>query len=177
LGRFFYFYITGNIGMKKRKIGFELLIYDDASELSQNDQKLLHEASAARNNAYAPYSKFKVGAAVLLENGEVVIGNNQENASYPSGLCAERVAIFHAGAKYPGVAIKALAINASSSKQEDSMPAAPCGNCRQSIIEYEQKQKAPISLLLSSEAGPIYKCNSMADILPLAFNSSFLGDS
>ena len=163
--------------MEKRKIGFELLIYDDASELSQNDQKLLRDAAAARENAYAPYSKFKVGAAVLLENGEVVIGNNQENASYPSGLCAERVAIFHAGAKYPGVAVKSIAICASSSKHEIGVPAAPCGNCRQSIIEYEQRQKAPISLLLSSETGPIYKCNSIADILPLAFNSSFLGDS
>lgn len=163
--------------MKKKKIGFELLIYDDASELSQNDQELLRDASAARENAYAPYSKFKVGAAVLMENGEVVIGSNQENASYPSGLCAERVAIFHAGAKYPGVAVKAIAISASSSKHEVGEPAAPCGNCRQSIIEYEQKQKSPISLLLSSEKGPIYKCTSVADILPLAFNSSFLGDS
>ncbi|MBO0343440.1 MAG: cytidine deaminase [Bacteroidota bacterium] len=163
--------------MKKEKIGFELLIFDDASELSQNEQKLLKQAAAARQDAYAPYSKFKVGAAVLLENGEVVIGNNQENASYPSGLCAERVAIFHAGAKYPGVPVKAIAISASSSKEANGEPAAPCGNCRQSIIEYEQKQKSPISLLLSSETGPIYKCNSTADILPLAFNSSFLGDS
>lgn len=163
--------------MEKRKIGFDLFIFDDASELSQNEQKLLRDASIARGNAYAPYSKFKVGAAVLLENGEVVIGNNQENASYPSGLCAERVAIFQAGAKYPGVAIKAIAICASSSKLDIGEPAAPCGNCRQSIIEYEQNQGSSISLLLSSETGPIYKCNSMADILPLAFNSSFLGDS
>jgi len=163
--------------MKKKKIGFELFIYTDASELSQNDQELLRDAAAARENAYAPYSKFKVGAAVLMENGEVVIGSNQENASYPSGLCAERVAIFQAGAKYPGVTVKAIAISASSSKHEVVEPAAPCGNCRQSIIEYEQKQKSPISLLLSSEKGPIYKCTSVADILPLAFNSSFLGDS
>ena len=163
--------------MEKRKIGFELFIFDDEAELSQNDQKLLQDAAAARESAYAPYSKFKVGAAVLLENGEVVIGNNQENASYPSGLCAERVAIFHAGAKHPGVTIKSVAISASSSKHEVEEPAAPCGNCRQSIIEYEQKQNSPISLLLRSEKGPIYKCSSVADILPLAFNSSFLGDS
>lgn len=163
--------------MEKRKIGFELLVFDDASELSQNDQKLLQEAAKARENAYAPYSKFRVGAAVLLENGEVIIGSNQENASYPAGLCAERVAIFHAGAKYPGIAVKTIAICASSSKDGISSPAAPCGNCRQSIIEYEQKQRSPISLLLSSESGPVNKCNSMSDILPLAFNSSFLGDS
>ncbi|MBA4746756.1 MAG: cytidine deaminase [Muricauda sp.] len=163
--------------MEKKKIGFELLIYENENELSQNDQKLLQDAAKARENAYAPYSKFKVGAAVLLENGEVVIGNNQENASYPSGLCAERVAIFHAGAKYPGVAVKSIAISASSSKHKVGVPAAPCGNCRQSIIEYEQKQNTPITLLLRSEKGPIYKCSSVADILPLAFNNSFLGDS
>nr|WP_321410794.1 cytidine deaminase [uncultured Allomuricauda sp.] len=163
--------------MEKKKISFEMLIFNDASELSQNEQKLLREAAVARQNAYAPYSKFRVGAAVLLENGEVVIGSNQENASYPAGLCAERVAIFYAGAKYPGVGVKTIAICASSSKDGAVLPAAPCGNCRQSIIEYEQKQRKPISLLLSSETGPIYKCNSMADILPLAFNSSFLGDS
>ncbi len=163
--------------MEKKKIGFELLIFENESELSQNDQKLLQDAAVVRENAYAPYSKFKVGAAVLLENGEVVIGNNQENASYPSGLCAERVAVFHAGAKFPGVTIKSIAISASSSKHEVEAPAAPCGNCRQSIMEYEQKQKTPITLLLRSEKGPIYKCNSVADILPLAFNNSFLGDS
>lgn len=163
--------------MKKRQIGFELLVFEDASELSQNEQKLLHMAEQARENAYAPYSRFKVGAAVLLENGEVVIGNNQENASYPSGLCAERVAVFQAGAKYPGVAFKAVAISAASQDHMLQMPAAPCGNCRQSIMEYEQKQKSPITLLMKAEKGPVYKCTSMADILPLAFNSSFLSDS
>ncbi|MCK0160689.1 cytidine deaminase [Allomuricauda sp. F6463D] len=163
--------------MKKKKIGFELLVFENASELSQNDHKLLQEAMNARENAYAPYSKFKVGAAVLLENGQIVIGNNQENASYPSGLCAERVAVFYAGANYPGTTIKSIAISASSSEHEVAAPAAPCGNCRQSLIEYEQKQKSPISIILGSENGPIYKCASLEDILPLAFNSSFLSDS
>lgn len=163
--------------MKKRQIGFELLVFEDTTELSQNEQKLLHMAEQARENAYAPYSRFKVGAAVLLENGEVVIGNNQENASYPSGLCAERVAVFQAGARYPGVALKAVAISAASQDHVLQMPAAPCGNCRQSIMEYEQKQKSPITLLMKAEKGPVYKCTSMADILPLAFNSSFLSDS
>lgn len=163
--------------MEKKQIGFELLVFEDTSELSQNEQKLLHMAEQARENAYAPYSRFKVGAAVLLENGEVVIGNNQENASYPSGLCAERVAVFQAGARYPGAAIKAVAISAASQDHVLQMPAAPCGNCRQSIMEYEQKQKSPITLLMKAEKGPIYKCTSMADILPLAFNSSFLSDS
>ncbi len=163
--------------MQKKQIGFELFIYENPDELSQIEQKLLSEAEAARENAYSPYSNFKVGAAVLLENGEIVKGNNQENASYPSGLCAERVAVFHAGAIYPGMAIKTIAISATSKDYVVDSPAAPCGNCRQSIIEYEQKQKSPISIMLRGEVGPIYKCNSMADILPLAFSSSFLSDS
>ncbi|MGW9687287.1 cytidine deaminase [Flagellimonas sp. 2504JD1-5] len=163
--------------MQKKQVGFELTIYDDAHELSQTEQKLLSEAEQARENAYSPYSNFKVGAAVLLANGEVVIGNNQENSSYPSGLCAERVAVFQAGAKYPGVAIKSIAISATSNGYVVDKPAGPCGNCRQSIIEYEQKQKSPISVLLRGEVGPIFKCDSINDILPLAFSSSFLGDS
>ncbi len=163
--------------MEKKQMSFELSIYEDVSELSQSEQKLLQAAEQARENAYAPYSNFQVGAAVLLENGETVIGSNQENASYPSGLCAERVAVFQAGARYPGVALTMLAITAGSRDHLVDSPAAPCGNCRQSIIEYEQNQKSPIVILLKAEKGPIYKCNSMADILPLAFNSSFLGDS
>lgn len=163
--------------MEKKRIGFDLLIFEDTNELSQNEQKLLKTAEEARSNAYAPYSNFKVGAAALLENGEIVIGSNQENASYPAGLCAERVAVFQAGARFPGVAIKALAISAASADHVVDKPAAPCGNCRQSIMEYEQKQQTPITLLLKAEKGPIYKCTSMGDILPLAFNSSFLGDS
>ncbi|AWX43872.1 Cytidine deaminase [Flagellimonas maritima] len=163
--------------MKKKHIGFELSIFDNKDELSPEELKVLKKAEQARENAYAPYSNFKVGAAVLLENGEIVIGNNQENSSYPSGLCAERVAIFQAGARYPGVVIKSIAITATSKDYDVNLPAGPCGNCRQSIIEYEQKQKSPISIVLYGKSGPIYKCSSMADILPLAFNSSFLSDS
>ena len=163
--------------MKKKHIGFELAIFQTPEELPAQSKKLLELAETARNDAYAPYSKFQVGAAVLLENGEVVIGNNQENASYPSGLCAERVAVFQAGAKYPGVPIVEIAISAASKEHLLEIPAAPCGNCRQSIMEYEQRQKLPISLIMKAEKGPIYSCNSVADILPLAFGNSFLGDS
>ena len=163
--------------MKKTQISFELSIYDSPEELSQNEQKLLHEAQEAREKSYSPYSKFKVGAAVELENGEIITGSNQENASYPAGMCAERVAIFYAGAKFPGVRIKALAISATSSNHVVDIPAAPCGSCRQAIMEYEQKQESPISIIFRGEVGPIYKCDSMGDILPLAFGSSFLGDS
>ncbi len=160
--------------MKKKKITFELSVFESVRELSEKDRKLMNMASDARKNAYAPYSGFHVGAAVLLENGKIVIGNNQENASYPSGLCAERVAVFQAGAKYPGVTIKCIAISAGSKKHTVGKPAAPCGNCRQSISEYEVKQDSPIALLLMGSMGEVLKCSSIADILPLAFNSSYL---
>ncbi|MBL4576074.1 MAG: cytidine deaminase [Flavobacteriaceae bacterium] len=160
--------------MKKKKISFELSVFESFDELSEDRQKLMLAAIEARKNAYAPYSNFYVGAAVLLENDEVVIGNNQENASYPSGLCAERVAIFQAGAKYPGVVIKSVAISASSKKNTLSEPAAPCGNCRQAISEYEVRQASAIELLLMGETGEVLKCSSISDILPLSFNSSYL---
>jgi cytidine deaminase len=161
--------------LRKDTISFEMTVFENFDDLSIDDQKLMKAAIASRKNAYAPYSSFLVGAAVLLENGEIVIGNNQENASYPSGLCAERVAVFYAGARYPGVPIKAIAITATSEKYVVNEPAAPCGNCRQAISEYEQKQEAPIQLMLMGETGEVIKCNSISDILPLAFGKSFLG--
>ena len=160
--------------MKKHSQTFELMIFESFGELPVGDQQLMQAAIEAGKNAYAPYSNFHVGAAVLLENGEVVIGNNQENASYPSGLCAERVAVFQAGAKYPNVAIKAIAITATSQNYVVDKPVAPCGSCRQAISEYEQKQNSPITLLFMGETGEVMKCRSIADILPLAFNNSFL---
>ena len=160
--------------MKKHKITIDYTVYPSLQDLDATDSSLMNQAIAARANAYAPYSNFHVGAAVLLANGEVVIGNNQENASYPSGLCAERVAIFQAGAKYPGIAIKAVAITATSKNYVVEEPAAPCGNCRQSMIEYEQKQKSSIAILLMGEKGEVIKIKSLADILPLAFSNSFL---
>jgi len=143
-------------------------------ELAPEDKLLMLEAIAARKNAYAPYSKFRVGAAVKMGNGETMIGSNQENASYPSGLCAERVAIFHAGAKFPGVAVKTIAITATSDTYQVSVPAAPCGNCRQAIFEYEFKQKQPIRILLMGEKGNVIVCRAIEDLLPLGFNSTFL---
>ncbi|PKA97351.1 cytidine deaminase [Flavobacteriaceae bacterium MAR_2009_75] len=160
--------------MKKEKIEFELTIFDGFDELSDDSKYLMNQAVEARRNAYAPYSKFQVGAAVLLENDEIIIGNNQENASYPSGLCAERVAMFYAGAKYPGVVIKSVAITATSKNYQVQTAAAPCGNCRQAMSEYEVKQKSPIKVLLMGESGPVYQCDSIADILPLGFDSSYL---
>ena len=160
--------------MEKQRISFELLVYDTLDELSQSEKTLMQIAVEARENAYAPYSQFMVGAAVLLANGEIVIGNNQENASFPSGLCAERVALLQAGAKYPKVAINTIAISASSKIHKVEKPAAPCGNCRQAIAEYEQKQNSSIAIIMMGASGKIFKCESLEDILPLAFGSSYL---
>lgn len=160
--------------MKKQTISFEISTFESIEFLSKNEKDLMLKAVAARKNAYAPYSSFQVGAAVLMESGEVVIGSNQENASYPSGLCAERVAVFQAGALYPNESILAIAISATSKNYEVNTPAAPCGNCRQSISEYELRQKKPISILMMGEKGNVLKCNAVADLLPLAFNNSFL---
>ncbi len=163
--------------MEKKHIGFDLTVLASEDELSVEERALLKEAEKARGKAYAPYSNFSVGAAVLMKNGEIVLGNNQENASYPSGLCAERVAVFQAGARFPDETIKAIAISASSKNYTVKKPAAPCGNCRQAIAEYEQRQNSPISILFRGEEGPIYKCGSISDLLPLGFDNSYLGNS
>ncbi len=161
--------------MRKKRYAFETEEFDSPEELTQEEQDLLKKASEAREHAYAPYSEFKVGSAVLLENQEVVIGSNQENASFPSGLCAERVAVFQAGASFPGVPIQTIAIVAALEHSNKGKPAAPCGNCRQSIFEYEKKQNKPITILLMGGDGKVIKCNSIADLLPLAFGNDFLG--
>ncbi len=160
--------------MKRESHSFEYLTYESAEELGPEDSSLLQRAAEAREHAYAPYSNFKVGAAVLLENGEVVIGNNQENASFPSGLCAERVAVFYAGARFPDVPIVKIAIVSGPENQKESEPAAPCGNCRQSIFEYENKQGQAVELLLKGNAREVYKCHSVRSLLPLAFGSESL---
>ena len=146
------------------------------NELDNNDRKLLEKAKEAAKNAYAPYSEFKVGAAVLLENDEIITGNNQENAAYPSGLCAERVAMFYASAKYPGIPFKALAITANSNKIEINHPISPCGSCRQVMVEYETLAKKPIKVILSGQTGPIYIIDCVTDLLPFSFGPGELKD-
>ena len=134
----------------------------------------MNKASEAREKAYAPYSKFKVGAAVLLDNGEVITGSNQENASYPSGLCAERTAIYYAGAKHPDSKILKIAITASSQNQKTSKPIPPCGACRQSISEYEVKQNSPIEIYFMGKTGEVMRSESLANLLPFVFKKSSL---
>ncbi|MGB1270425.1 MAG: cytidine deaminase, partial [Flavobacteriaceae bacterium] len=125
--------------MKELKLSTTFKIYEQLSELPSAVFSLMQKAIDARNTAYSPYSKFNVGAAILMENGKIVIGSNQENAAYPSGLCAERVAIFQAGALYPNVNIKAIAITATSQTKKIMEPIPPCGACRQSMAEYEMR--------------------------------------
>jgi cytidine deaminase len=160
--------------MKNITITTELAVYDVLSELPIATQQLMAQAVAVRKKAYAPYSKFKVGAAILLDNGEVVLGSNQENAAYPSGLCAERVAIFYAGSMYPDAKIVQMAITAASDTNKTESPIPPCGACRQSIAEYEIKQESPIEIYFMGESGAIYKSNSLKNLLPLMFDKNFL---
>lgn len=131
-------------------------------------------AVQARHKAYAPYSSFTVGCAILLENGKIITGNNQENAAYPSGLCAERVAIFAAGAAFPGVPVLKMAITASPKDDSFHKPVPPCGACRQSIAEYENNQKNDIALYFMGASGNVLKSNSLRDLLPLVFDKKYL---
>lgn len=149
-------------------------VYDSVAELPRDIQELMNKAQQARIKAYAPYSHFKVGAAIVLENGNYVTGNNQENAAFPSGLCAERVAVFAAGAEYPEVPIKVLAIAAGSTQHPNESPIPPCGACRQSLAEYETKQKAPIAVYFMGETGKVVHSKSIENLLPLVFDKSFL---
>ena len=143
-------------------------------ELSSVETNLMEQAFEARSKAYAPYSKFTVGVALLLDNGIVVQGSNQENAAYPSGLCAERVAIFYAGAQYPEAKMLKMFITASPIDRDLVEPIPPCGSCRQSIAEYEFKQDIPIELFFMGAKGAIYKSESLQNILPLVFDKKHL---
>jgi len=149
-------------------------VFEDLSELTVEDNQLMQQAIAARLKAYAPYSKFSVGAALLLANNEVVLGNNQESAAYPSGMCAERVAVWKAGSDFPGVAIVKMAITASSTIKTVRKPIGPCGACRQTLSEYEINQQTPMEVLFMGEVGQIVKTNSLLDLLPFSFDNAYL---
>jgi cytidine deaminase len=151
-----------------------LEVFESVSELPKSIQKLMNKAHKAGEQAYAPYSHFKVGAALLLESGEMVTGSNQENAAYPSGMCAERVAIYQAGAQFPNSTFVALALTAKSMKQKNTTPVPPCGACRQAIAEYEVKQDSPIAIYFMGQTGSVFKSNSIKELLPLIFDNSYL---
>ena len=160
--------------MKQVNINASFTVYQSEEELPQDIQSLMEQAVAIRKKAYAPYSRFRVGTALLLDNGKIVLGSNQENAAYPSGLCAERVAIFQSGAIYPEAKIIKMAITAASDTNKTTSPIPPCGACRQSISEYEFKQNTPIEIYFMGETGEVYKSDSIKNLLPLTFDKNFL---
>lgn len=160
--------------MKKIDVTTKATVFDNISQLSTEDAFLIQKAIEARQKAYAPYSKFNVGAAVLLDNGQVVLGNNQESAAYPSGMCAERVAIWKAGSEYPNIKVLKIAITAASENSTVDKPVGPCGACRQTLSEYEINQKQPIEILFTGEVGQIVKTESLLSLLPFSFDSSYL---
>ena len=160
--------------MKDITITTQFSAYDNLDELPQDVQELMAQAVEIRKKAYAPYSKFRVGVAILLDNGKVVLGSNQENAAYPSGLCAERTAIFYTGANYPEATILKMAITAASDTNPTLSPIPPCGACRQSIAEYEFKQNQPIEIYFMGEKGAIFKSDSLKNLLPITFDKNFL---
>jgi len=153
--------------IKEFHFSYELL--PSKSELNANDQLLAEQAIDAMHKAYAPYSKFHVGAALQLITGEIIQGNNQENIAYPSGLCAERVALFYAGANFPGIEIETLCIVATGDLVPKSHILSPCGSCRQVMLESQTRQKKPIRVILINQDGTILIVNSIKDFLPFGF--------
>lgn len=160
--------------MKKINIHTSLEVATDPKELQDADRTLLKLAKSALGHSYSPYSNFKVAAGIRLKNGVLLSGSNQENASYPLCLCAERVAIAAADAQYPGVPIVAMAITVKNPLKVIQSPAFPCGACRQVICETEQKHQQEIRLILQGETGDIYIASSGLSILPFSFDISFL---
>ncbi|WP_455170408.1 cytidine deaminase [Aegicerativicinus sediminis] len=160
--------------MKSIKIEAKFDVFENLEEVSSEIQNLMNNAIEARRKAYAPYSKFQVGVAILLENGEIITGSNQENASFPAGLCAERTAIHYAGAKYPDTKITTLAISAASQINNTITPVPPCGACRQAIAEYEVKQSSPIEIYFMGSTGKVVRSESLENLLPLMFDKTVL---
>ncbi|PUZ27261.1 cytidine deaminase [Chitinophaga costaii] len=150
---------------------FEYQVYDDVSELAPADAHLLQRARAITQHAYAPYSHFRVGAAALLANGQVVTGTNQENASYPVGICAERTTLSAVSSLFPNMAIQTLAVSYFNEQGLSNRPISPCGICRQSLSEYENRTATPIRLLLSGQTGKIFVIEKASQLLPFSFSN------
>ncbi len=160
--------------MKENKFEFSYTVYENIAELPEEHQWLLNEAREVTDNAYAPYSNFQVGAIARLANGEIVAGSNQENASFPVGLCAERVLLASVSSLFPKVPIETIAISYKSGSHKSDHPISPCGICRQSLQEYETRVKHPVQLILGGMEGPVYVIDSASRLLPLAFTSEEL---
>ncbi len=160
--------------MQTREYGFSFEVYNDAGELAPGDAALLQQARAVTRHAYAPYSQFRVGAAAKLTNGQIVTGANQENASFPAGLCAERVLLATAASLYPGMAIDTLAVSYDNEQGPSNRPISPCGICRQSLQEFEQSTGRPVRLIMGGQEGKVYIIPQASLLLPLAFTADEL---
>ncbi len=158
--------------MKKKELTIPIEVYADAGELGPEDSLLLDLAKKATGNAYAPYSGFRVGAAVRLANGETLTGSNQENASFPAGICAERVVLSAASALYPRTSVTGMAISFYHEGGNNAKPISPCGICRQTITEYELRFACAIRMILGGNSGEVFILHRAADLLPLAFTSA-----
>jgi cytidine deaminase len=160
--------------MRKSEYTFTYEVYESIDELVEEDAFLLKEAQYATRKAYAPYSHFKVGTAARLTNGVLVTGANQENASYPAGICAERVLLSSAAAQYPDVPIATMAVSYEGEGVESDHPISPCGICRQSLQEFEQRTHHPVRLILGGKEGKVFILSAASQLLPLAFTADEL---
>ncbi|MFN8310728.1 MAG: cytidine deaminase [Chitinophagales bacterium] len=160
--------------MQEKEISFRLQIFSNESELEPKDANVLKTARNFLPNSYAPYSNFQVAAAIELSNGEIVCGANQENAAYPMCVCAEVTALSAATSKFPGIAPAKMAVVINSLNKISDQPAAPCGQCRQTIFEYEKRFGKKIEIIMAAAQGPIYKVSSIGELLPLHFSGSDL---
>ncbi len=160
--------------IEKIQLQGQYTLYRDINSLNDDDKAILVSAMQALELSYAPYSGFQVGASLLMDNGYMVQGANQENASYPLCICAERVALYNASIHYPGGVIKDLAVIARKVNGKVEVPVPPCGACRQVIAEYELRQNSPIRILLKSDAPGILVFQGIENLLPLAFNGKVL---
>jgi cytidine deaminase len=160
--------------MKKIEVTVSYIEYESPDELGDDDRLLLEKARGAIRSAYAPYSAYHVGAAVLLENGKIFTGNNQENVAYPSGICAERVALFYASSQYPDVPVKAMAISAKAKGFKVHSPVNPCGSCRQVMAETENRFGNKLRLIMRGENGKINVIAGVSNLLPLMFRAEEL---
>ncbi len=158
---------------EKKKLLIQYEIIKDRNTLDPSERELIDKATEAAMKAYAPYSGFFVGAAIRLSDGRIVTGSNQENAAYPSGLCAERVAAFAAGSNFPEQKMLTIAISARK-KGRDFLAVTPCGSCRQVLLEYEKKQQSPIRILLAGKDSTILVFDRAGELLPFGFDRSHL---
>jgi cytidine deaminase len=157
-----------------KKYEFEYEQLEHAGLLSLSDQALLNAAIKATETAYAPYSNFKVGAAALLSTGEIILGSNQESASFPVGICAERTLLNSIGSQYPNATIVSMAISYDPLNKPSVEPISPCGMCRQSLLDYENRYQAPIKIILAGKSGPVMLLPSAANLLPFGFDGAIL---